>query len=227
MQPAKLLKLMSVCAVGAWVPASAQTLPVASPSALANYVAQKGMPTIYGFRVPRVVCGPGGSAPYAYACGGNVIDSSRPGKESTVIITMYDGRADFAGQASFLGRRVDASPNRWKIHNVQDFAFTVRGRRIALKASCHQALGVRNGPASCALPIAANVVVVATVAARRPSTDRIGANGGGTFDDVQDATALLAAGAVPVAEFILGAAAPPPRSARCEGSDPIFRKKGC
>lgn len=229
-QSLKVSLFIALTATPIGTPADAQTFPVVSPSALANHVAIKGMPTIYGFRIPRVVCRAGGpddrvaGVQFAYACGGYVNDAARPGKENTVIIAIYNGRVDYARQVALLRSRVDASPNRWKVHEDRDFAFTVRGRRLVLKASCHQALGVRNGPASCALPIAANVVVVASLAAKRPSTAAIG---GGSSDDIQDANAVLAAGAIPVAEFILGANAPAPVRPGCEGQDPIFRKKGC
>ena len=212
------------------VPADAQTLPIVSPSALANHIGVRGMPTLYGFRIPKVVCGPGraadraGGVQYAYACGGYVNDAARPGKKNTVIVAIYNGRVDFARQAAFLRSRVDASPNRWKVHTEQDVGFTVRGRRFAFKASCHQALGVRNGPASCALQIAANVTVIATAAAKRPSTAAIGT---GSYDDIQDAAAVLAAGAIPVAEFVMGSNAPAPVRRGCEGDDPIFKRKGC
>jgi hypothetical protein len=181
---------------------SAQPLPPVAPKALAARLRADGIDQALGFRMSRPVnCIPGsGGSDWAYHCVATMADSGR--KTAAVEIMIFNGGYDFAARDAEVKASVARLGGRWSLDYQPEMSLNGEGRKISLKASCHQSRGKTNSPAYCLVAVAGNVLVFSQVAPNEASSDRIttSTNGGSdSFDDMARAGGLASLGATTVA----------------------------
>ncbi|MEO8753557.1 MAG: hypothetical protein ABI624_12850 [Casimicrobiaceae bacterium] len=189
--------------------ASAQQLASVVPNALAGRLRADGIEQAMGFRMSgpvNCISGAGGSA---YHCVATLADSARGGKTAALEIMIFNGGYDFAARDAQIKASVARLGGRWSLDFQPEITLDGEGRKISLKASCHQSRGQRNSPAYCLLSAASNVLIFSQVAPGQASSDRITTSqsgGSDSFDDMGRAGSLASLGAVAVAK---AQAAPP------------------
>jgi hypothetical protein len=184
---------------------SAQLLPSVVPDALAGRLRADGIDPAIGFRMSRPVnCIPGaGGSDWAYHCVATLADSTRGERTVALEIMIFNGGYDFAARDAQIKASVVRLGGRWSLDTQPEVSLKGEGRKISLKASCHQSRGQTNSPAYCLLPVARNVLIFSQVPPGQGSSDRIttSENGGSdSFDDMGRAGSLASLGLVAVAK---------------------------
>ena len=151
-----------------------------------------------------VNCIPGsGRSDWAYHCVAALADSAREGKTAAIEIMIFNGGYDFAGRDAQVKASVARLGGRWSLDYQPEIGLNGEGRKISLKASCHQSRGQSNSPAYCLLSAAPNVLIFSQVAPKQASSDRITTSqtgGSDSFDDMARAGSLASLGAIAVAK---------------------------
>ena len=158
-----------------------------------------------GFRMSKPVnCIAGsGRSDWAYHCVATLADSERRGRTAAIEIMISNGSYDFAAKDAQIKASVARLGGRWSLDYQPEMSLNGEGRKISIKASCHQSRGQTNSPAYCLVSAAPNVLIFSQVAPRQASSDRIttSQNGGSdSFEDMARAGSLASLGAIAVAK---------------------------
>ncbi len=215
--------LGAVALLGGGRPASAQSLAPSRPDDLARALQAHGIEPAIDFRMSRPInCLNGGAQnDWLYHCVAALIDGARGGRTAALEVMIYKGGYNFASMDAQVKAAVGRMGGRWKLDYNPEMTVDGGGRRISLRASCHQSRGQPNSPAYCMTPVSSNVTIFSQVAPDQSSSDRVttSTNGGpDSFDDMARAGQLASLGAIAVIKAQQGA----PPSER-GFSDSIFK----
>ncbi len=195
---------------------SAQPMAPSAPDALVRALQSQGIKPDIGFTMSRPAnCRRGAPADaWAYHCVMALADSGRGGRTAALEVMIFKSGYDFAREDDRVKAAVAQVRSRWKVDEVIDVSVEWRRQKIALKASCHQALGPRNGLAYCLLPLSRNVLVFTQALPERVGTDQIvtSVNGGPDYsDDMRHAAGLASLASIAVAKAQQGGTPSPPQ----------------
>jgi hypothetical protein len=195
----------AVALLGGGQSAWAQPMASVTPNNLAGRLRTEGIAPAIGFQMSRPVnCMPGsGPDGAAYHCVAAMTDSARGGRTAALELMIFNGGYDFAARDAQVKAAVARMGGRWSLADQPEIGVNGGGRKISLKASCHQSRGSVNGPAFCLLPAAINVLIFSQVVPAQASSNQITTSqsgGSDSFDDMGRAASLASMGAIAVAK---------------------------